>query len=321
VYTVSGTNSNNCSNSATVLIVVNQLPVLSLNSGTVCPSSTFAIIPTGAVTYTYSSGSNIVAPAVTTSYSVTGTDANGCTSLLPAVTTITVVNTISLTVGGTTLVCSGSSAPLNVNGATTYTWSTGDMTNTIAPTPTTNTTYTVIGATGTCADTAYVSVSVNPLPIITASSSSTLMCVGESATLISTGANSYTWSTGDNAASVIINPTITTTYTIIGVDANGCMNKVVMTQSVSDCLGIGNITGASQVSIISIYPNPNNGEFVIETARPLSIRILNSLGQLIEEKLLYEGKNKILLSEEAKGIYFVEFKDNKQTKTAKLIKQ
>jgi N-acetylneuraminic acid mutarotase len=320
VYTVTGTNSNGCANSATMLIVVNPLPTLSLNSGTVCPSSTFTIIPSGAVTYTYSSGSNIVAPVVTTTYSVTGTDGNGCVSLIPAVTTITVLNTISLSVSGTTLVCEGYSAPLFVSGASTYTWNTGALTNSIAPTPTVNSTYSVVGATGTCADTAFVSVMVNPLPNILTSSTSSLICSGESVTLTSTGANSYTWSSGENVTTIVINPTITTSYTITGEDANGCVNKTVITQSVSDCLGI-RTSMANFSSLISIYPNPNNGEFVIETGKQLSVRILNSLGQEIAERLLPEGKNKIILDEQAKGIYFVEFRDGKQTKSIKLIKQ
>src|SRR5690606_16560988 len=73
-YTVQGTGANGCTNSVVVTVTVHALPVISLNSGTVCPGSNFTIVPAGAVSYSYSGGSDVVAPLITTSYSVTGAD-------------------------------------------------------------------------------------------------------------------------------------------------------------------------------------------------------------------------------------------------------
>lgn len=318
-YTVSGTNSNGCVNSTTIQITVNPSPTLSLNSGTVCPSSTFVIVPSGGVTYTYSGGSDIVAPSVTTTYSVTGTDANGCVSAFPAVTTITVVNTISVSVSGTTLMCLGNTATLTASGANSYTWNTGEFTGTIAPAPTASSTFTVVGANGTCSDTAFISVQVNPLPEVLISSTSSLICTGESATLVSTGAHTYTWDSGESTATVVINPVVSTNYTVTGLDVNGCSNKAVITLSVSDCAGFEPALNLS--SLINVYPNPNNGEFVIEMSVPLKVSVINSLGQLITEQQLVKGKNKITLTQEARGIYFVELTSERQTKTVKMLKQ
>jgi len=319
-YTVSGTGPNNCIGTKTIFIVVNPLPVVTLNTGTICPASNFTIVPSGANTYTYSGGSNVVAPSITTSYTVFGTDLNGCVSGTPATATVTVINTISISVSGTTLVCSGSEASLTVAGASSYTWSTGVFTNSLVTTPTINSTYTVMGSTGTCADTAFISVQVNALPSLSGSSSSSVICKGESASLSISGAHTYLWSGGETATVIVINPGITTSYTVTGIDANGCVNKTVVTQTVSDCVGIKSLQ-SELGSIISLYPNPNSGEFTVETSKALKMVVLNSLGQIVAERQLTEGKNKILLEEQAKGIYFIEFKNEKQNKTLRIIKQ
>ena len=71
-----------------------------------------------------------------------------------------------------------------------------------------------------------VTITINTPETISVTASSTL-CSGQSTTLSVSGASTYTWSpsTGLSAttgSSVTANPTSTTTYTITGVDANGC---------------------------------------------------------------------------------------------------
>lgn len=319
-YTVSGTNSNFCVGSQTTMITVNTLPVITLNTGTVCPNGSFTIIPSGAVNYTFSGGSDVVIPSVTTSYSVTGTDVNGCSSAIPAVTTITVINAISISVSGNTLVCAGDPSTLSVTGAVSYTWHTGEFTNTIVPSPTTNSTYTVMGANGTCRDTAFISVQVKPLPAVLLSSTPTLVCAGESVTLTPSGADSYVWGGGETSAELVVNPAATTVYTVTGTGSNGCVAKITLTQKVSDCVGLDqNVTKPE--TFIKLYPNPNTGEFVIETPVELKIIVRNALGQLVAEKQLDQGINRIILDNQAKGLYFVEFGDNRQAKPIKVVKQ
>ena len=60
------------------------------------------------------------------------------------------------------IVCSGSSAYLNVSGANTYTWNTGATTSSITVTPTTTSIYTVSGTDlNNCSNTQTVSVTVD----------------------------------------------------------------------------------------------------------------------------------------------------------------
>lgn len=77
-YTVFGTGANGCLDSITSTVYINQLPSITVNSGTICPGQSFTMNPVGAVTYSYSSGANVVSPNSATTYTVTGTDINGC---------------------------------------------------------------------------------------------------------------------------------------------------------------------------------------------------------------------------------------------------
>ena len=65
-------------------------PTITVNSGTICAGSSFTMSPSGANTYTYSSGTAVVTPTITSSYSVTGTNSAGCMSSNTAVSTVTV---------------------------------------------------------------------------------------------------------------------------------------------------------------------------------------------------------------------------------------
>jgi trimeric autotransporter adhesin len=75
----------------------------------------------------------------------------------------------SISAGTNVAICNGSSTVLTASGGTTYSWapSTGLSATSgasVTANPATTTTYTVIGGTGTCTNTATVTVSVNALP-------------------------------------------------------------------------------------------------------------------------------------------------------------
>ena len=70
-----------------------------------------------------------------------------------------------------------------MSGAATYTWNPGALTGSnVVVTPTVTTTYTVIGASVFgCTNTANTTLTVNPLPTLTVSSTNTNICAGSSA--------------------------------------------------------------------------------------------------------------------------------------------
>ena len=83
-YTVTGIDAQGCIDTETVSVTLNALPSLTLSTSNViiCTGETSTLTAVGATTYTWSTtsnGSNIaVSPSVTASYSVVGTDINGC---------------------------------------------------------------------------------------------------------------------------------------------------------------------------------------------------------------------------------------------------
>jgi len=217
-YSLTGISAVGClsSNTAVATVTVNALPIISVNSGTICDGNSFIIIANGAASYTYSGGSNTVAPNVTTSYSVIGQSTAGCLSAGPAISTVTVYALPQLTVNSGSI-CAGSFFTITPSGAVSYTISGG----TALVSPSVNTSYTVMGtsAEGCLSNPATtVNVVVNPLPILSALNGT--ICLGDVFTPTVSGALSYTYSSGTNTMS----PTSTTGYSVSGTDANGCVS-------------------------------------------------------------------------------------------------
>ena len=137
-------------------------------------------------------------------------------------------------------ICSNNTVCLSATGTGTLGWYTqasggtylGGGTNYTTPILTTSTTYYVQDSTCTASATrTAVIVTVNPLPIITAYATSTLICAGTNVTLLATGASSYTWS-GGVTNGISFAPLSTTTYTVTGTDGNNCSNSDAITINV-----------------------------------------------------------------------------------------
>lgn len=83
-YSVNGTDLNNCQGNAVITITVNATPTIGITSSKViiCRTESSVLTATGAVTYSWSTNvsaaSVTVSPIASTSYSLTGTDVNGC---------------------------------------------------------------------------------------------------------------------------------------------------------------------------------------------------------------------------------------------------
>ncbi len=124
----------------------------------------------------------------------------------------------------TDTICIGNNITLTGSGAISYTW-TGGVNNGIAFVPALTNTYTVTGmAADGCTDTASIRIKVNTLPPVKASTTNDSACAGNAVTLTGSGAKTYVW-TGGITDGIAFVPAITQTYTVIGKDSNGCVNK------------------------------------------------------------------------------------------------
>jgi aspartate 1-decarboxylase len=318
-YTVKGTATNGCVsvNTATSNLTVNITPTITVSDGLICAGQSYSITPNGADTYTFSSGSNIVSPNITTTYSISGTSSLGCLASNTTICTITVVATPTITVNNGAI-CFGQTFSIVPSGAATYTYSNGS--STVAPI--TNSTYSVTGsvAPGCLAtNTAICSVTVNPLPTIAASSNATLICKTESATITASGAITYTWSNNTFDPIIIVSPSISTTYTVIGTDANDCKNSATITQNVSECIGTAKLRQPE--ALLNVFPNPSNGIYTIDSGENLTISVYDAIGKLILTEKISEGKHKIDLSAFNNGLYTLKAENATHSKTIKLIKK
>ena len=232
-YVVTGTAANGCTNTATRVITVNPSPTVTptATNNSICTGGNTTLSATGASTYLWMPGSLtgpsvVVTPTVTTTYSVTGTAANGCTNLQTILITVGAQPTVTASSPNATI-CIGSSATLNAAGTSSYSWMPGSLTGTsVTVSPTVTTTYTVTGTNGPgCSNTATITVTVNTLPTVTASASLSTICDGSSTTLTGGGASTYNWMPGSlSGTSVPVTPNANTTYTVTGTDVNGCTN-------------------------------------------------------------------------------------------------
>jgi len=201
-------------------------------------------------------------PSSTTTFIVSGTDANSCSNTDTVVITVNPLPNVFA--GNDTAICIGDTAQLQATGATAYTWSpTVDLNNPNIANPlafpTTTTTYIVSGIdTNSCSNTDTILVTVNPLPNVFAGND-TAICIGDTAQLQATGATSYTWSptsglSNPNIANPLAFPSSSTTYFVAGTDANSCSNidSIIVTVNLLPNISTGNDTIACQDGTIQL---------------------------------------------------------------------
>ncbi len=173
-----------------VVVTVNNLPTVDAGiDQIVCTGANVTLSGAGASTYAWdNSVTNGVAfpAAATTTYTVTGTDLNGCTDTDQV--TVTVSGSAPTANAGTDqTVCAGTSVSLTATGTGTFSWDNGVQQ--AAPfTATATTTYTVTVDNGTCTNTDQVTIFVDqPSVAGTASVSDVDACLNDVLTGTVTG--------------------------------------------------------------------------------------------------------------------------------------
>ena len=328
-YTVVGA-SLGCSKSATTSVIVNPSPTLNItaNPTAICAGQSTSLSVSGATTYTWSTNaitSTIsVTPTSNMQYTVTGT-ASGCSK--SATMTINVYPNPTLTIiSNPTVLCIGQTASLSVTGASTYTWNTGSTVSNIIVSPSVNTTYSVNGTNvNGCKNFSSILMNINSLPVVNVVSSNSTICIGQNATLTANGANTYTWNTGSNNTSISISPTITTSYTVNGTNANGCKNSYAITENVGICTNLNSFSKTDKLNI-NIYPNPTKNILNVELGflneQAMHLQIINSIGQLLIEKNINNQHSEVDLHSLSNGLYFIRiFENNNLIHSQKIIKE
>jgi len=238
VYSVTLTNSGcNAIDAATLVIGTGLSLQLTATPSIVCLGNSSSLQVSGAQTYTWSdnsfNNSITVTPTINTTYSVQGLSGT-CSGTAQITVTVEPTPTINLTASPSLTICAGSSVSIAAQGASNYSWSTGQNGGNITVTPTAQTIYSVTGGNNGCTSTQTIEIFVGAGNItLNLTASDTLLCGSAQVSLNVAGASSYTWSNGASGNFVIVSPTITTTYSVMGGN-NGCLGSDSVKIYVSD---------------------------------------------------------------------------------------
>lgn len=256
------------------------------------------------------------------SFSVTYTDGNGCSS--PTVNVVVHPNPTVPTISAsdTTIFCAGDSVILKSSESSGVVWSNGSTSDSIVATISGPYSVTYTGSNGCSSTSAIVDVVVNQLPAVTISSFTDVCDYAEAFSLIGglPIGGSYN---GIGVSGGVFDPSvagigihsITYQYT----DLNGCVNSTQANLSVNDCTDLLEI----KTDEVLVYPNPASKTVFVKTKTYdiASINVFDATGRLIAR---YNGQSKNIevdISNVAIGIYNLEIQIENKVFRTRLVKK
>lgn len=339
-YTVTITDNNGCKYKTSINITQPPSPLaISIKSqtnifcnGTGNATANAATGGTSPYVYNWApnGGTNLTASGLTAgSYTITAKDHNGC--IASATVTITQSATPSISINSKkNILCNAyntgsitANAPVGGTPPYTYNWAPSGGTNLTASGLTAgNYTITTTDNNGCTATAAENITQPAALTIATYSASDNGNCNGEAAVTPSGGTSPYTylWITG-NQTTDSIKSQCSGTYCCNITDNNGC--------STSTCVTINEgVTGISTLantkSSITIYPNPNSGNFIITgIEKGQIIEVYDALGQKVNSTTADNTTIYFDMSDKPNGTYLIQIlnKDGTIKTQKKVIKE
>lgn len=247
-YSVTGTDGNGCSTTASQIVIVNGIPDAPLEDQEICANETAILnaTTTGGITYSWMpinglnnplSAAPEASPNTSTIYTVNIIDNNGCITNLDVAVIVNPLPTVDA--GPDFSICNRESRLIQTTSSgpsLSYDWSPRtDLNNfrnpnpTITPTNPGNINYTLTVTDGNrCINSDVVNVTVFQLPTITFSNPNPGACSYEEIQVTALGANSYSWQPSDglddpNASTVTMSSDDDQFYIVTGTDTRGCV--------------------------------------------------------------------------------------------------
>ncbi len=145
----------------------------------------------------------------------------------------------------------------------------------------------VVTYTAPSSDTATTSISIDSIPVVSAGAD-VAICTGNSTVLTASGATTYSWSTGQTGASITVDPTTNTTFTVTGF--NGACSatdsvdvtvyplpSVSISGTLSYCVG-SNTTLDAGTFVSYLWSNGETTQTISATAGSYTVTVTDSNG-------------------------------------------
>ncbi len=309
-------------------ISVNPLPTPNLiNDTVICSTDSIVLQSQIYESYIWNTGdtSQSIVAQSNQYYWVLVTDSNSCSGIDS--TYLSYYDTYENVLGPDTTICNNENIILNPIGPfISYNWSTSEITPTIIANANANYSVTLIDTNG-CQTIDSITISEIISPIVNLGMDDTI-CVGGqfmlSPEIIGDGPFTYFWYNGSNASLVILdteNEALGENQYFVEVTAdNGCSNMDTLALTFLDC---ANLNDNNPISDIKVYPNPNNGLFLLTLPNDNNylINCYAINGTLIWSKQISEQSTQIDIQNYPNGIYYLQISNEINSKTLRIIKQ
>lgn len=343
-YVITSTNNSGCTDSDTITITVNSLPINSIVANgptTFCQGGSVSLtgpnnmnwlwLPTNETTQS-------IVVSTSGTYTLIVTNINNCSA--SAQQTVTVNPLPNVDAGLDTNVCYNSNVQLNATGASNYIWTPAlglSCTNCPNPLagPLSSTKYFVTGTdNNNCSktDSVYVTVKVTPTSSFLKTSDTLCLDINPNLGLLNTSLNSTSriWYFGDGNSSTSLNAnhtyssTGTFVITLVAINAT-CSDTAIDSVLVKNCLS--SIGENSLFSDLTVYPNPSHGfisvQFTAKDNNPILIEIADITGRIVFAQHVtptHSGiRTDLDLSNFNRGMYFIILSTKEGKKAEKII--
>lgn len=327
-YFVDVTNGAGCTTTDSIVVTVNPAPVVNLGADTVVCGAASLTLDAGnaGANYLWNDNSTNQTLLVTANgtYSVTVTElVNNCSATDSIAVSFGTVPTVTLPAD--TAICAGSSLTIDAGaGYASYNWNNGDQTQTTTVNSAGTYSVTITNNDG-CAASDSIVVTVNALPVVNLGNDTTV-CNNQNITLdAGAGFASYTWTPSGNTQTITVTGANTvTTYTVTVIDNNGCSNTDAIVVTYSSCVGMDD--NSNKFRKLEIYPNPTNGNFIINFGEILSdteLNILDMNGKLVYSEVISKNASTIKqvnIEKLPAGIYILSIRSNNEIQTLRISK-
>jgi gliding motility-associated-like protein len=270
-FTVTATNAAGCSDTTSIFVSVTPTPVAGIGASppSICAGGTSTLSASGGNTYQWNTGSSAtsiqVSPVIPTSYTVTAFNGS-CFDTSVFNLNVTNFNTIISITNNDSILCVGDNSILTASLGNSYSWSTGESTQSIPISPANTTTYVVtVTSVGGCTGTDSMLVDVLPIPTAAITALKDTVCVLQGAGLTASGGSTYQWDGGPAVANY--NPIILTqgphsySVTVSNGSCNGGATYTVFANPIPAVTANASPNTICPGDTVALSATANNGSF------------------------------------------------------------